>query len=605
MSDPLQTHHIASLTNEEKTQATNEKKTQATNEKRTRAQSKPPKDKNTFNVPKVDNAAKRKAAEEQAAAEYDTLDEAIFTKRRELYNEFPEYVDNPSVRSFDFELEEQPTIHDLREEMAALEKLEEDLRSGKHQKENSKEPTETNQGGSYDQKVISSVLPKTGSLVTTIPYDATYKILDTAKNKFDSQLNNLLSALLRLPKEGSLSSEGQKQFIRSAVAHDCQVAVLSAIQSSLPEENLSSKLEQITVSDMLRGIKKYLHNNQITRHETSEERVKRMARDTLDTIRSIKITPSAVIGLQTQIYYGQITQKYVEDPDFIALAFPNDYNQNWADTVHNALRNSKPETTLHSFWTFKAEEDRELEDQRITEADARYLSNRYKLTRFFRQFKSWIFKAQAAVINYSCFLKQPPGQPDTSGNKTGRGKKTPTGRPATTTKVNGNSLPRSKDPNCQKCGNFHRTLDRECGYVRMKHPDVNTEDKPWEESTKGKLYAGKGKKSLVWNTAADGTSLNWSTDNTNTKTTNGKIIHMKHHHVNAFTSNINSVIPPITLRCPQAQEGEASQVDLGEVLIDTGAMTFTLINRKVIHQLGRELESINRLLRYVRRRCVR
>ena len=297
MSSPVQTHHIASLTNEKKSSG---KKSQDKS-----------KNKNTFNVPDLDKAkakaAKRKTAEEQAEAEFDALEEKIIEKQKQLHMEFPEYVTNPCVRTLGFEEEEQPDIADLHIEMEELKKLEADLRSGKHQAElaglkDKSEPTETNQGGSYDQKVISSVLPKTGSLVTTVPYDAKYKIVDAAKNKFDSQLNNLLSALLRLPKEGSLSTEGQQQFIRSAVAHDCQVAVLSAIQSSLPEDNLSSKLETVPVSDMLRGIKKYLHNNQITRHETNEERVKRMARDTIDTIRNLTITQSAVIGLQTQIY---------------------------------------------------------------------------------------------------------------------------------------------------------------------------------------------------------------------------------------------------------------------------------------------------------------
>ena len=147
MSSPLQTHHIASLTNEKKTSG---KKSQDKS-----------KNKNTFNVPDLAKAAakaaKRKTAEDAADAEFDALEEEIIQKQRKLHLEFPEYVKNPSVRNFDFEEEEQPTIIDLRIEMDELRKLEADFRSGKRQAEISglKEPTETNQGGGYDQKVIS------------------------------------------------------------------------------------------------------------------------------------------------------------------------------------------------------------------------------------------------------------------------------------------------------------------------------------------------------------------------------------------------------------------------------------------------------------------
>ncbi len=54
---------------------------------------------------------------------------------------------------------------------------------------------------------------------------------------------------------------------------------------------------------------------------------------------------------------------------------------------------------------------------------------------------------------------------------------------------------------CNGCGVTHAFFKgsaggKVCRFLYMKHPDYNSEDKPWAESTKGKAYAAKKLKCL-------------------------------------------------------------------------------------------------------------
>ena len=216
----------------------------------------------------------------------------------------------------------------------------------------------------------------------------------------------------------------------------------------------------------------------------------------------------------------------------MAKHFPNGFNQLWAEKVHHLLRQQK-DTVSGNFRNFKMKMDGDLQIQ--ADANQSYLNERYTLTRLWQQISQFLEEAERFVCQFGCFIKSSHNRGDGQPNRHGNGNINPSvnnpdtpgrtdhkrgkrGRGQSKQSPNSHEAPAhkavKKEPNCRKCGNYHKNLKHPCGYETKHHPDINTDpNTPWDESTVGKRYKTHGKTSLAWNQALDGTSLNWPTTN--------------------------------------------------------------------------------------------
>ena len=143
-------------------------------------------------------------------------------------------------------------------------------------------------------------------------------------------------------------------------------------------------------------------------------------------------------------------------------------------------------------------------------------------------------------------------------------------------------MTKSKNPNCNRCGNFHNNMKRQCAFVTRQHPDINPDPQvPWSDCAKGKHYKSRGKTSLTWNQDINGKSLNWPQ-------TSGMIA-----ATIRFDNEPDTNLTPnniITLRCVQQHtDGERDQltaeIPMRKTLLDSGSFTFTIISKRVVDML--------------------
>ena len=284
--------------------------------------------------------------------------------------------------------------------------------------------------------------------------------------------------------------------------------------------------------DIYEHLKAYINarSNNINSSETDTERVQKLASTTANLISNLVINAQdSDCEHMAQTQLNAVYALYNRDTPFRARAFPRDYNPEWAAKIVDLLKRARHGTILNNFYAEKTQMDNN--DPNLlshSEASATFLQERYALTRFLAQLRTWFRTRVQAIMKAQCFI-QPQSNPDKSGEKTKSVYKD-TQRDKRKANVLKDGLKADKPPSadksaskkpekyfCNVCGNEHRmsNLKNGCGYQTRNHPDINGTALAWADSPNGKRYKELGLNSLQWSKDINGKELNWeSTTNT-------------------------------------------------------------------------------------------
>ena len=377
---------------------------------------------------------------------------------------------------------------------------------------------------SADQQSLRNLFQGYGVVVHSPPHNRDGQLTIELQTQFDEQLHKLQGVLGRVATD-SMSSVAQRVAIQSLIARNCWTTMLGLIRTVEPTFNTLQELTEVPLTEITKAVRYYLHKRSTQQRywQSDTEKLISLAIKFVQTINKWQVTRSALTEVQTQVYLAHLQSPYVEDPTFTAKHFPNGFNQVWAERVHHCFKQQK-DTVGHNFYNFKMRLDAPLSEQ--TEASQAYLADRYTLARMWSQTTQFLEQAEKFVCQFSCFAANnsstkgightnrtnnghtthtdetpAPTGLTKSKRKRGKGKSSQqtdastSGQPTSVVSTQQN-VTKSKDPNCNRCGNFHNNLKRQCAFVTKHHPDVNPNPQVlWSESAKGKQYKAQGKTS--------------------------------------------------------------------------------------------------------------
>ena len=357
--------------------------------------------------------------------------------------------------------------------------------------------------------------------------------------------------------------------------------------------------------------------SKVTQSLTNDEKIAKMVKITTEFIEAIEFPDPSEIPMQCNLYKQGIRAIYMGNPnEYQTLFGENGVNSYWAQRMYNKLQGAESFKKIYSFKKIKSRDDN-ISGPATT--NTQFYEKYYNLPLFFTQFDKWIDGAAAQARDYQPFMTAGTRKPthkikveqrsgsnhsntgsnqhhgQTRGNRPNDPQRSTTlgsyGPSATNSAPNQNksnqgeakavAIPTLREPNCNYCGHYHRpTNKKECVFKRRNHPHVNNEPVPFTQSTNGKIYAAKQKTSLEYNKTFDGQDMGWDSHNTVKK---GKVIN---HYLNVVTNHTcnYSSTTYFTFRS-QDSEAKLIETNLDDVLIDTGAITFSIISKKVVDRL--------------------
>ena len=134
---------------------------------------------------------------------------------------------------------------------------------------------------------------------------------------------------------------------------------------------------------------------------------------------------------------------------------------------------------------------------------------------------------------------------------------------------------------CRKCGNDNHE-SKDCRLTQDKHPDINTENVPWSESTIGKSYLAKGRHSVRKNSyLVGGVFVDRSSSSSSTAFATGNNTYDIITHI----SNPNDTNLPSPYIQAKAVSSSSDGVAIDKVLLDTGSIKANYIDTDTYHSL--------------------
>ena len=183
------------------------------------------------------------------------------------------------------------------------------------------------------------------SIVHTVPCDLTGKLKPELQQTFDMECSKANSIFGRAANCTN-NLENRKLLLNTLVTPECQQQILAIINSKITDSNLEfDDLCDISVKSIYEHLQEYLsaRANNVNTSETSTERVQKMALQTIERLANLSFDANNPnVRQETQTQLTSITGIYTQDSNFTAAAFKDGFNPNWAEKMHDKLKNSRP-----------------------------------------------------------------------------------------------------------------------------------------------------------------------------------------------------------------------------------------------------------------------